>query len=247
MVLDIISAQSYARQRAATKQVALLRKQRDCAIKIQAAARGYISYTNYVFTLIDIIFCQAIVRSKLARIQLHKVHSSIGKAASCIQVQWRIFSAKKRENNIVLIQAFFRRHIARKRFAKIKAYDACRNRDLIRLKEKAAAIIIQKNWEQFKLRRLHKNAPSTHVKSTLENIIFIQAIMRRVLTEKRTAAALRCVAISEADNIMSIEHDASIILQRWWEKQSCNIRIQNSLSSDFSVKVHHAAAAMIVS
>ena len=244
------------------KRATQLRKQRDSAIKIQAAARGYIAYTSYVFALIDIIFCQAIVRSKLARIQklkLRNAYVSYEKAASCIQDKWRSYAVNKRVYSIVMVQTFVRRHIARKRFAKIKAYDACRNRALIRTKERSAAVIIQTCWEEFKVRRLHTCATSIQRKwrahmnclrnkrSVLQSVVLIQAVMRRALTERRIAAALRCVAISESDNIKMVEQEASIILQRWWEKQSYMIRMQKSSSFDLSVQVHHAAAAMIVS
>lgn len=234
-VLDIISVQSSIRRWVATKTASHLRKRSDCAIKIQAAARGYIAYTNYVFTLIDIIFCQAIVRSKIARIRKSKLLNH---------------EAVKQMSSAVLIQAFFRRHIARKRFAKIKAYDACRNCALIRNEKLSAALLLQKSWRRFKVQSLHSSATCIqrkwrlHMKcvntsrSAIDSIIFIQAVMRRALAEKRTAAALRCVAISESDNIMMFEREACIILQRWWEDQSYILRLKRRWA---------AAATLIVS
>jgi hypothetical protein len=65
------------------------------------------------------------------------------------------------------------------------------------------------------------------------------------LTAKRTACALKSVAISEADNIMLTEREASIVLQRWWETQSYLLRLHNSSFIDISV--YHSAATKVVS
>ena len=237
------------RQWAAIKTVDGLRNQFTSAIKIQAAFRGYIAYSNYVFDLIDIIFCQSVVRAYLARAKRAKLQRE--------KAEFRAYVAMQLTSSTVLIQAFIRRHVARKRFAKIKAYDACRNRALIRMKERAAVVVLKRCWDQYKLRKLHtsvtfiqqtwrsrtalKNSSST---SIIRSVIVIQAAIRRVLTERRAACALRYVAISEADNVMMIERKAGIVLQRWWVNRSYLIRLEQNRRI-FSV--HHGAAVTIVS
>lgn len=259
MLLDIVSTQSIARRWIAVRKMTDLRKRRDSAIMIQAAARGYIAYTNFVFTLIDIIFCQAVVRSKLARIQKEKLlcnHTSYHKMATLIQNNWRAYAATKLIRSATLIQAFTRRHIARKHFAKIKAYDACQNRALCKMRERAAVIVLQRSWEYFQLRKLQKSATAiqrtwrSHMnllhaaQATLNSVIFIQAVIRRMLTQKRTACALRHVAISESDNIMLFEHEAIITLQRWWRRHVYFTQTRENSNVGLS---YHAPATVIVS
>ena len=154
------------------------------------------------------------------------------------QVEFRAHVAMQLTGSTVLIQAFIRRHIARKRCAKIKAYDACRNRALIRMKERASVVVLQRCWDQYKLRKLHASATfiqrtwRSHValkNSTaliIHSAIMIQAFIRRVLTERRAASALSYVAISEADNIMMMEREAAIVLQRWWENRFYLIQLE---------------------
>lgn len=260
MLLDIVSTQSIVRRWAAVRKTTYLKKRRASVIRIQAAARGYIAYTNFVFTLIDIIFCQAVVRSKLARKQREKLlcdHTSQHEMASSIQYYWRSHSAKKRIKSVTLIQAFTRRHIARKHLAKIQAYDACRNRVLFKIRERAAAIILQQFWEWFKLRRFQRSATSiqrawrSHINFlradhvTLNKLVFIQAIVRRILTQRRTACALRHVAISESDNIMIIENEAIITLQNWWRKRIHFAKARKNFQAGLSLR--HASATVIVS
>ena len=236
------------RQWAAIKTVDGLRNQVTSAIKIQAAFRGYTAYSNYVFHLIDIIFCQSVVRAYLARAKRAKLQRE--------KAEFKAYVAVQLTSSTVLIQAFIRRHIARKRFAKIKAYDACRNRALIRMKERAAVVVMKRCWDQYKLRKLHTSvtfiqqtwrshtALKNSSTSMIRSVIVIQAAIRRVLTERRAACALRYVAFSEADNIMMIERKAGIVLQRWWVNRSYLIRLEQN-HRIFSV--HHGAAVTIVS
>ena len=263
-LLDIISLQCHVRRWAANRQKQLLSKQRDSAIKIQCIARGYIAYTNYVYTLIDVIFCQAIIRSKLARNERSKLrHESKSQhtAAVCIQSKWRSVIASERYLSIVscavLAQAFLRRHIARKRFAKIKAYDACRNRSLISMKERESALCIQQGWRGFKRHRFNKSATRIQrqwrehmnclrsAQATVRSIIFVQATIRRILAVRRTVNAQRFVAIEESENIMMDQREACVALQRWWKKQMHQVQLNKSYSADFFM--HNAAAASIVS
>jgi hypothetical protein len=192
---------------------------------------------------------------------LRNERQSHNTSATCIESKWRAFTTNQRYLKTlrcaVLIQAVVRRHIARKKFAKIKAYDACRNRSLIMMHERTASITLQQGWKNFKLRALHKSATLIQrmwraykdclrsARTTLRSVIFVQATIRRFLATKRTIGARRLVANAESIHIMVAEREACAVLQRWWTTHLHLIRQKKAFSAEFFV--YNAAAAVIVS
>ena len=104
---------------------------RAAATKIQAAWRSFVCYSDFIFTISDIVLIQGLVRSYLRRKQ----------ASTLIQTTWRAFACKvdymKTWQDVVTIQRTIRGHFGRKRFA-VRDQEREEQRALARLRNKSA-------------------------------------------------------------------------------------------------------------
>ena len=176
-IVDIIIVQSIARRRSACKKAQRLRDQKmealskkiqaycrghiarvlykkeKAATKIQAAWRGFQSYTDYIFAIVDVLVVQRTMRKWLARRKLKALKEEKQKnaetmvehkAATVLQSQWRRIQAQKAlvysMVHIIIVQSVARRWLVRSNMRGIQS-------EIGRRRE--AATKIQAAWRGF--------------------------------------------------------------------------------------------------
>jgi hypothetical protein len=118
-VVDIIIAQSAVRRWKAYKVASKLRfgKQNEAATEIQRIWRGSHVYTNFIFSIADILVAQRTVRMWLAKRELRR--RRLQSSATKIQAQWRQYSSQMtalyRLVHIIVVQSVGRRWLAARR------------------------------------------------------------------------------------------------------------------------------------
>mmetsp|Transcript_15201 Transcript_15201/g.37501 ORF Transcript_15201/g.37501 Transcript_15201/m.37501 type:complete len:1913 (+) Transcript_15201:313-6051(+) len=206
-------------------------KKHLAAKKIQAQWRGFQSYSDYIFTIVDVLVVQRIARQWLA---IRKVQSmKQDKAATAIQKTWRRQDAQKKFlvsiGQILIVQSVARRYFSKYRVAEQKEFEA-RNA-VFKEERKAAATAIQKAWRgfwayshfiivQYECTRIQAltRGVIARKKCNLQVgcAILIQATIRRHLAKK--AVARMCVQdtlqLAQAKELR--ERNAAKRIQFWW-------------------------------
>ena len=164
LLTDTLLAQRVVRRFLAKKKAARLREERDnnAAAKIQAAWRGFQSFTDYVFFLIDVMTVQRSVRCWMARKELLVRRQE--RAALRIQTLWRCYNAQQKYRRYFAartVQKEWRCYSAYtdyifSRMAIIRVQSATRAWLSTRLVESIrrvrAAVKIQTTWRSWTLR-----------------------------------------------------------------------------------------------
>ncbi|KAI2506722.1 hypothetical protein MHU86_7723 [Fragilaria crotonensis] len=117
------------------------------ATKIQAVWRSFVCFSDFVFTISDIVLIQRLARSYIQRVR----------SATLIQAAWRMFACKTvyvhTSRSVVTIQRLFRGHVARKLYA-VRHQEREEQRALTRLRIKSAIVIqsaIRGSWDRKKV------------------------------------------------------------------------------------------------
>lgn len=150
------------------------------ARKIQSVWRGFHCYTDYIFSLVDILVVQRTVRVFLAKREANSIRRE--KSATKIQRNWRLFTVTNAINQhkaAVKIQDNWRRATIKKAISKEKS-----------------AVKIQSNWRR-------KKAESMLLFS-LVHIIVAQSVARRFLA-KKIAQSLRDADLQRKEAATAIQ------------------------------------------
>jgi len=186
VLLDVITVQSFYRQRVAKKKAANIRKvkQNAAATMIQTRWRSYDCSMNYLHYLADILIVQSVVRRYFAKRKLQNA------AAIQIQRAWRGFVAFSdymfSVADIVIVQTRARRLIANRKVSLLRE-----NR------RNAAATTVQRIW------RGHRDQED-YLNKFLSAVI-IQSAARRFMSQKN-------MKLTREEQ----ENAAATIIQRNW-------------------------------
>eukprot|EP00977_Amphora_coffeiformis_P028054 scaffold34685_cov183-Amphora_coffeaeformis.AAC.34 len=226
VVVDIIIAQSVVRAFLARRE---LHRRKDllvnhAATKIQTSWRSFKGYTDYIFTVVDVVLVQKTCRCWLAK--RRAVNLKKAAAATKIQMHWRRFHAQMKMLydlvHIIMVQSVVRRHLA-----KTIAWKRRIEHD----DESASAVRIQAAWRgfwqfshyvimQYEITRIQAAARGMVARKvhrlTLGSCILIQSVFRRcrariAYANKRTAAFL----VHSRASLMR-ESLACKKIQFWW-------------------------------
>ena len=182
------------------------------AVDIQRAWRGFQCFSDYVFTIADVVIAQRTARQWIAIRKVRAVREV--KAATTIQAAFRGYSGHMAYLyslvNIIVVQSVARKWMHAKEYPrKLEDHKAA-----IHKKNDEAATLIQKNWRAF---WTHSDYVNKIHKATR-----IQSVARRYIAmneaEERRQAAL---AVSKAVESMRARN-ASRKIQRAW--RMCVIR-----------------------
>ena len=226
LVVDVIIAQSAIRRWHSEKRykAIIAQKRNDAAMKIQAVWRGFQGYTDYIFSLVDLIVVQRTARKWLAKRKVSAMRKN--RAAIVIQSSYRRFSAQKGMLfslvHIIMAQSVARRYLAR---------NMLDNKRQAVLEESIAATKIQAAWRSFwqfsqtVIMRYQACRIQAHMRGVLVrneqhirlgSCIMIQSIARRFLAIGYTRA-LRVAKTSVAARAEALrERHASTSIQFWW-------------------------------
>mmetsp|Transcript_561 Transcript_561/g.989 ORF Transcript_561/g.989 Transcript_561/m.989 type:complete len:1946 (-) Transcript_561:923-6760(-) len=165
-------------------------KKQRAAREIQKVWRGFWTYTDYVFTLADIIVVQKTVRAHLARKKvavMAKARQERNEYAAAVMIQknWRAYSAQM-EMLFNLVHIIIAQSIIRRRIAIIKFKP--------RLLEYRAATKIQRGWRVFMRKRdFMENYCATIIQSKVRCRQAIQ-LRHKMITARTIQAWYRCQA-----------------------------------------------------
>ena len=206
-------------------------KKHLAAKKIQAQWRGFQSYSDYIFTIVDVLVVQRIARQWLAIRKVQAMKKE--KAATTIQKTWRRQDAQKKFlisiGQILIVQSVARRYLSKYRVAEQKEFET--KNAIVKEQRKAAATAIQKAWRgfwayshfiivQYECTRIQALARGviTRKKCNLQLgcAILIQATMRRHLAKKAVArmCAQDTLQLARAKELR--ERNAAKRIQFWW-------------------------------
>jgi hypothetical protein len=153
------------------------------ATKIQAAWRSFVCFSDFVFTISDIVMIQ-----RLARYYIRRVRS-----ATLIQTTWRMFACKtayvQTSHRVVEIQRSFRGHVGRKLYA-VRHQEREEQRALARLRLKSAIVI------QSAIRRARdqkKVALIRYEHQKLKAATLMQSLWRSYTTQHAFMYTIGCV------------------------------------------------------
>jgi hypothetical protein len=206
-------------------------KKNLAARKIQTAWRGFQSYTDYIFSLVDILVVQRTARVWLAKRAANKIRK--GNAATKIQCCWRRHKAESTLLyslvHIIIVQSVARRFLSRfsvqKRRAQIQSVQNAEQQ------KQNAAIAIQKTWRgfwgfshfiiiQYEVARLQAIVRGKLARQSynlkLGCAIIIQATIRRHLAKSAIQRKMVSDAMTESAALALRERNASRRIQFWW-------------------------------
>ncbi|VEU44142.1 unnamed protein product [Pseudo-nitzschia multistriata] len=214
-------------------------KKNMAATKIQASWRGFQSYSDFVFAIVDILVVQRTARQWLASRKTNKLREE--RAATVLQSAWR---RKKAQFNLLysLVSVIIVQSVARRFLTKNELIERRKVRDksaLIQRNKEVAATTIQKSWRgfwgfsHFIIVKYDVTRIQALVRGKLARdefnfrvgcAILIQAVGRRFLAQKILAA--RTTARSAADAVGSVilasrafelrERNSAKQIQFWW-------------------------------
>ncbi len=206
-------------------------KKNIAARKIQTLWRGFQCYTDYIFSLVDVLVVQRTARQWLAKRRANEIRKE--NAAVKVQSCWRRHKARVMLLfslvHIIIAQSVARRYLARflvhKRRSQLKALqDAEQQRQ-------NAATAIQKIWRgflgfshyiimQYEIARLQAIIRGKLARQSynlkLGCAIIIQANIRRHLAKDIIGKKLVVEAISESAGLALRERNAAKRIQFWW-------------------------------
>lgn len=182
--------------------------ERVAAIAIQSAWRGYLYYTNYLFSLCDVVKVQSIVRRHQAKKKLKALRvCKANEAAVSIQKSWRGFYAYTcfliTLSEIIKIQSLARKFLERKRILAYRttmiqktwrghvcSYKyACMRNAAIRVQSQIRRALAQRNFNEHMATR--KYASAVLIQKTWKrhfcrsNYMYIVSDITKVQTEVR--------------------------------------------------------------
>lgn len=153
--------------------------ERVAAVAIQSAWRGYLYYTNYLFSLCDIVKVQSIVRRHQAKKKLKALRvCKANEAAVSIQKSWRGFYAYScfliTLSEIIRIQSLARKFLERKRILTYRA------------------TVIQKTWRGHVCFSNYASMRNTTIKvqCQIRRALAQRDFERHMATRKYTSAVL---------------------------------------------------------
>eukprot|EP00555_Chaetoceros_dichaeta_P007008 CAMPEP_0198258590 /NCGR_PEP_ID=MMETSP1447-20131203/7968_1 /TAXON_ID=420782 /ORGANISM="Chaetoceros dichaeta, Strain CCMP1751" /LENGTH=589 /DNA_ID=CAMNT_0043945743 /DNA_START=277 /DNA_END=2046 /DNA_ORIENTATION=+ len=205
---DVVIVQRTVRQRLASKQVAVLRQERDFTIENRAATdiqkiwRGYHAHMGMLFTLVHIIVAQSVARRFLALVRFRPMMTKY-RAAILIQKTFRGYVVKRDYDEYMgacKIQALVRTMIARNVYIDYQAARTiqAQTRTMIAMKDLhyyQAARDIQTWYRCYSVNR--------------DYLVFISA--RKIQSQWRGFEARRAVA-----DELWLRDDAAISIQKQW-------------------------------
>lgn len=184
-IVDIIITQSIARSWLARREHKKLleEKKMRSIVKIQSFWRGFQAYTDFIFTLVDILIVQRTVRAKLARRKTEQLRRE--RATLTIQTEWRRYSSQMHMLydlvHIIVVQSVARRYLATVRVQSSRSERALQN---------SAATKIETAWRSFW-------AFSQYVIMQFE-VTRLQAMVRGNLVRKRYSLRLGCAIMIQS-------------------------------------------------
>lgn len=254
-VVDTITVQSIVRRWSACRRVFILNNVQlvDAATKMQATVRGYSArqlkvqiiaarriqaswrgfqiYTDYIFTVVDVLVVQRSIRQWLA---VKKVKAMrLDKAAVAIQSHWRSHRSKM-AILYTLVHIIVAQSVAR-RYLSIIAVQR-RRKEMVEVAKKEqyrdhAAMTIQKAWRgfwgfshyiivQYEVTRLQAlirgKLARNYYNLRLGCTIIIQATGRQYLAKKAIDRKVVSVALVAASAHELRERNAAKRIQFWW-------------------------------
>ena len=173
-----------------SRRVVLCRKAETiAATAIQSSWRGYLHYTNYLFSLCDIVKVQSICRRWLAQKKAKEIcYQKASASAVTIQTAWRGFYSYTcfliTLSEIVRLQRFTRQYLERKRYQSIHATKIqntwrcfCSKKSYnYTITNTRSATLIQKLWRQYFCR--------SNYSFIVTDIVKVQTEVRRYLAQK---------------------------------------------------------------
>jgi IQ calmodulin-binding motif len=225
-VVDIIIFQSLARRWMAHRTLRQMKvdKRNNAAAAIQAGWRGFQAYTDFIFSIADILVVQRTARQWLAIRQVRQMRKA--NAATLIQSQWRRYtdqmSVLYKLVHIIIAQSMIRRHLA---FAKVRRLRVQMHN------EGTASIRIQAVWRRFwqyshylilqyeivRVQALYRGYRSRNsARLQLGCAIIIQATMRRFLAVKKVKELKFSNVLVASVSMGMRENIASRNLARGW-------------------------------
>ena len=225
-VVDIIIVQSIARRWMTNKAVhnEIKELKDNSAILIQSAWRGFQGYTDYIFTVIDILVIQRNIRRFLAKKCLGRMKREAFRrkqddAATVIQSHWRRQVAQTEMLydlvHIILVQSVARRFLVKKRSER----------------EVEAAIAVQAAWRgfweyshyiilQYEATRLQAivrgNTARRESSLKIGSAIMIQAVARMFLVQNNKLSIRQERLVLSAAMASLRQNNAARKLQFWW-------------------------------
>ena len=210
------------------------RRQMIAATKIQASWRGFMVYTDYLFTLCDVLKIQSAARAFIQRYRYKNMREEVfNKSATAIQASWRCYQKRASYNCVLLdatkIQSAARGLIQRTRYIKMR-------KDL----HNRSAASIQALWRGFQ--------GFTDYQFALADYITVQSCARR------------WIAMRRFKNLLEVYDDrrecSACLIQTRWRLASASMllhrhkaarSIQNSFRGvvAFSILTNHFAARSI--
>ena len=226
VVVDLIIAQSAVRRWIARCRVQerRLQLQSRAAKTIQARWRGFQAYTDYIFTLVDVLIVQRTARKWFANQRAKRKKSE--DAAILIQKHWRRRNAQLNLYidlmHVIMVQSFARRFLAR---------SIVRSRQSDKLTEDAAAVKIQALWRgfwqfsHFVIQQFEATQIQAAIRGKLARqkfimklgcCILIQSAVRVYLSKSKaiTGKVDRALAMGEAQRLR--ENNACKRIQFFW-------------------------------
>ena len=176
-------------------------KEQECAVKIQTVWRGFLSYTNYVFMLGDILLVQCVMRQWLARRRLAEKKREW--AATIVQRNWRRYTCQMlvlyKLVHVIIVQSVARRRLAilRVRRMRLDVWAAYRIQKFWKVQQwkkqrrcEDAAVQIQAGWRRF--------WAYSHFIIVNFEVIRIQAVIRGFLARNESRLHLGCAIVLQA-------------------------------------------------
>lgn len=244
-IVDIIILQSVVRRWKAYKIAANARHERReaAATVIQTTWRTFQAYSDYVFSIADILVVQRTVRGWLSRRQaLQRRHD---KQAIKIQTQWRRYKAQMSTLyelvHLIIVQSVTRRWLALKRVRRLrreiwaagKIQARWRMRSWVKQREcQDAATIIQAAWRRFwcyshylilsyeaiRIQSLYRgHRARTEANLQMGCAIIIQSMMRRLLGFKRAQHQKMIRVLVAAGSESLRDNHAARRIQYFWK------------------------------
>ena len=204
-VVDIIIVQSLVRRRGGQKRAHQMENdlRHESATKIQGSWRGFQAYTDFIFSIADILVVQRTLRRRLATRQVQSMREA--KAVTVIQSNWRRYNVQMsvlyKLVHIIIVQSVIRRHQA-----SIKT-------KLLRVtmwSEETASVKIQAAWRKF--------WQYSHYLILQYEIVRVQALFRGHSSRKAARLQLGCAIIIQSSirKLLAMkridEHKVSMIL-----------------------------------
>ena len=226
VVVDIIIVQSVARawlaHRASHRRKEFLLDQ--AATTIQTSWRSFKTYTDYIFTVVDVVLVQKTCRRWLGKRRAANIKTTT--AVTKIQAQWRRFHAQMKMLydlvHIIMVQSIVRRHLAK---------TAVWKRRIEHDDKSVRAVRIQAAWRgfwqfshyvimQYEIMRIQAatrgmSARKEH-RLKLGSCILIQSVIRRCRARIAFANLRRTALVGHSRASFMREKLACAKIQFWW-------------------------------